>query len=240
MNKKFENKEKNIITVYLNDFIVKNGEQIIENKDFFKYPNTPITKLKENQEIIVNSKLEKGTCRDLGAAFSCVSPATYFFDFDKNSEDENKERQFETDKSNNPVNYIFTIETCGNFDKKEILNITLTALRNKFNRLKNDIEENIGLYVKFGESNTSYKSMDIEFIDENDTVGNLLSQTILDEDEINYCGYKIPHPLKNNFILRISYKDNDKKEISDLIVRNIDKIIDLINKFEESWNSVKN
>ena len=36
-------------------------------------------------------------------------------------------------------------------DKKEILNITLSIIRNKFNRLKNDIIENIGLYVKFGD-----------------------------------------------------------------------------------------
>ena len=116
----------------------------------------------------------------------------------------------------------------------------MSTLRNKFEKLKYDILNNIGLNVKFGDSNTSFKSMDIEFIDENDTVGNLLSQTILDEENIDYCGYKIPHPLKNNFILRISYKNNDKKEISDLIVRNIDVIIDLINKFEESWNNVKN
>ena len=40
-----------MITVYLEDFEVKNGSEIIQIKDFFKYPKTPITKLKEKQDL---------------------------------------------------------------------------------------------------------------------------------------------------------------------------------------------
>ena len=39
-------------------------------------------------------------------------------------------------------------------------------------------------------------AFDFIFNDEEDTIGNLLSQYLLDRENIYYVGYVIPHPLE--------------------------------------------
>ena len=60
----------------------------------FKYPNTIFAKIKHNQSIVMNSVLEKHSVKENGAGHCPVSTCYYYFEYDKSSEDENRERHY--------------------------------------------------------------------------------------------------------------------------------------------------
>lgn len=232
-----KNNSEDIISVYLNDFIVKNGEEIIDNKNFFKYPNILFAKLKPNQEIILNTKLHKGTAKDLGAGLSPVCTAFYHFVYDKNSDDENRERVFDKDKNDNPSKYNFTIESCGNYEPKQLMNKSFEVLKQKLNSIKDDLINKSGEKVELIKSPIVLDAIDINIKNENETIGNLLTKYMIN-DELKYCGYNIPHPLKSLLVIRISMNDNSKEAISNFVVENIEKLENLIEKVQKNWNSL--
>ena len=234
LNKK--NEDINMISVYLSDFEVKNGEDIIKNNDFFKYPNIPILKLKNDQEIILSCELIKGIGKKY-AGFSPVCPATYYMKYDKDLDDEDKERKYEKDKLGYPKSYIFSIESCGNYTSKKLFVIAIEKLIEKLDIIKKDILNEKNEKVIFKPSNIKLKAYDLFFKNENDTIGNLLTQYIMEEENIQYCGYNIEHPLKDELVIRIAYQNNTKEEIANLVNNNIDKIKNLLYKIKNEWET---
>ena len=166
------------------------------------------------------------------ARFSSVSTAFYHFEYDKD------ERDFKKDKENYPNKYIFTIESSGHLEPKQILQISVKILKEKLINIKDDINKKTGKICEFKKSPIKLNSMDIHLINENDTVGNLLTQYIMDVPDIQYSGYHMPHPLKKLLILRFSYKDSSIETITKLVIDNIDKIITLLDDFGKECNKV--
>ena len=217
------NNSDNIISIYLDDFEVKQKGKVIKNEDIFTYPKTLLLKLKPLQEINIETTLEQGTSRE-NARFCPVSTAFYHFDYDTD------ERLYEKDKNDYPVKYNFTIESSGQYNCNELLLNSINILKDKLQILKSDIEKKKGNITKFKHLKES-DSIDLYIINENDTIGNLLSQYIMDETpDIRYCGYHIPHPLNKTLIIRISYGDNEIDTISDLICSNITNILKLLDE----------
>lgn len=229
LNKK--NITDKIISVYMKDFVINQRDTTIKNENLIKFPNTLLTKLKPGQEIEVECSLDEGVGRD-DARFSPVSTASYYFDYEEN------ERDYKKDKFNYPKKYIFTIESSGQLTPKQILIKSIKILNNKLIAIKNDIIKKIGKITEFKKSPTKLNAMDIHLLNENDTVGNLLTQYIIDVDNIKYSGYHIPHPLKKLLILRFSYKDSSVETISKLVCSNIDNIISILDKLKKDCKSI--
>ena len=195
------NNTDNIISIYLSDFEIKQKGKVIKNEDLFTYPKTLLLKLKPLQEINIETTLELGISRE-NARFCPVSTAFYYFDYDTD------ERLYEKDKKDYPVKYNFTIESSGQYECKDLLLKSIDILKDKLQILKSDIEKK-GDITKFKHLKES-DSVDLYIIIENDTIGNLLSQYIVDETpDIRFCGYHIPHPLNKTLIIRISYGNNE-------------------------------
>ena len=228
INKK--NTSDDIISVYLSDFIVTINDKEIKNEDVFKYPTTLITKLKPLQEIHIETTLQSGIGRK-DARFCPVSSAYYHFDYDKN------ERDFEKDKFDHPTRYVFTIESSGQLTPKNILLRAIDVLSMKLLNIKNDIKNNKGQIVQY--KNNGDLNVDLHITNENDTIGNLITQYIMDNNkDVKNCGYHIPHPLKNLLIIRLSYQDNSRENINNILFETIDYIINLLNDFKKDCKKI--
>ena len=220
---KKKNESDDIISVYLDDFEVKQKNTVINNKDIFQYPKTLLLKLKPLQEIHIETTLHEGTGRE-NARFCPVSTAFYHFDYDKD------ERLYEKDKHDYPIKYKFTIESSGQFKCKELLLKSIDILKDKLLLIKTDIQKKSGNVTSFKyipESN----NVDLYIVNENDTVGNLITQYIIDEvPDIRNCGYHIPHPLNKILIIRMSYGDNEIDTLIDLLSNTINNIVKLLDE----------
>ena len=220
------NETDEMISVYLSDFTITQRDKEILNKDFFHFPKSLITKLKPDQTFNVEATVECGLGR-MHAKYSPVSSAFYHFEYDKD------ERVYETDKDDYPMKYIFTIESSGQLPSKQLMMEGIQILKNKLLKIKNDLLKKTGKITEIKKSPTELKGIDIHIIDENDTIGNLITQYILDTPDIIYSGYHMPHPLKKLLILRCSYKDSTEETIVKLISNTIDKINVLLDDFSK-------
>jgi len=235
---KMLNETDDMITYYLKDCHIENvsNSKKIEPNKIFKYPNTPIGNIKPGQSVIMNTKLIKSTVRETNNASFCpVGTCVYYFDYDKSNKSDNKERFYLKDSIGNPLIYNFSIESSGQYNPYEIFELSINILINKLNIIKNDLVNKSGIKVILSQSQTVMKAVDLKIIDENDTLGNLIVQYISLIDKINYCAYDIVHPLVNNLILRISYGNNTFSEISELVVKTVDFLIDFLNKLKQEW-----
>jgi len=55
-------------------------------------------------------------------------------------------------------------------------------------------------------------------------------------EKVNYRAYDIVHPLVNTLVLRIAHGDNTFEEVSDVVIRTIDFLMNFLNKFKDEWN----
>ena len=215
-----------LISVYLKDFEVIQEKTKIKNSDFFKYPDTLITKLKLGQEIHIEGTIDQGIGRE-DARYTPVSTAVYFFDYDKD------ERDYKKDNNDYPIKYNYIIESSGQYSPKKLLIKSIEILIEKNKIIKDDLVFKKGKITKLMNAPTKLKAIDIELVNENDTFGNLITQYIIEDEkdiDLKYCGYHIPHPLKNILVIRLSYKDNSKDTIIKLVSDTINKINNILNE----------
>lgn len=74
--------------------------------------------------------------------------------------------------------------------------------------------------------------IDHVFIFENadHTLGNLLKKEIMNDVEVVYVGYDVPHPLKKQMKLRITTKEKSPKEI---LYNALNRIFDQLNQIDQ-------
>jgi DNA-directed RNA polymerase subunit L len=218
--------------VYLSDFEVNNDLKI---EDIAKYPAMLLTVLNPGQKLECSMKLTNGTCKDYGSSFSTVSTAVYYFKHDETSEDPQRERKFKRDKKGNIKTYVMNIEATGQYNSLEIFNLAIDTCIKKLNDIKDDIIHKKGMIVEF---HRNHRTIGVRLImnGENSTIGNLLTQYILDEDKDIVCGYTEPHPFDKLIYIDINYQDNTFDQIRKLVVKVIDKLNGLFEQLKKDFN----
>ena len=111
----------------------------------------------------------------------------------------------------------------------DLLSLQLKDLAKSFNN--NDKSK-----FNIEKANTKMDCHDITITNENDTIGNLLTTYLLDNKNVEYASYKIPHPLHNKLLLRIKCNKNTIDEIIKTIDKTIKIIVNLINTMKIDWN----
>ncbi len=127
------------------------------------------------------------------------------------------QRVYKVDENGEPNSFDFRIESVGILDPKYILYRACKVGSDLFARFGDGDEENEGLpeevYVRPADSEMT--GFDFLILRQDHTLGNAI-QTWLDlhlidpNGNIYYAGYKIPHPLKDEMILRIGVRDNSQ------------------------------
>ena len=168
----------------------------------------------------------------------------------------NSERYFHKDDNLEPYWYDFSIQSNHIFNPKELINISIDLLINKLNfignnllKLKNtsidgiddeDEDDNLYKFIQLKNENTYCLSID----NENDTMGNIIQSHLVDhyindESFISLCGYKKPHPLKNNIIFNfMTNPSEDSEQYKKMYI--ITLMINVIKDLIEIFNNIKN
>ena len=89
--------------------------------------------------------------------------------------------------------------------------------------------------IQYDEGNPSSGSL--LFTNETHTMGNAIRQTIISNENVNFCGYTVPHPAENKMALRVQADDGYK--IIDIVNLGIDNVkqwsLNTKSTFEEAW-----
>jgi DNA-directed RNA polymerase subunit L/DNA-directed RNA polymerase alpha subunit len=136
------------------------------------------------------------------------------------------EREFETmeaqrcflvNEKGEPNSFDFIIESAGVFDPFDIVVEALKAIERKCAKYaaldKGELPENI----KIQPTKKEARGFDIYFQNEDHTLGNLLSTYIdeylldpngLKEGTVSFCGYCVPHPLRDEMLMTVLCKED--------------------------------
>lgn len=247
-----KNSENYMINVYSKDFNVEYNGNTLEN--FFIDDNILFAKLKPEQSLRLHCKIGKSNAELSGTYHSavCKSIVTYEKDDDKiesitkdmNDEAKQKflnvmgETYYLKNKNNEPDTYVFNIESIGMIKPKTIVEIALSILKERLKIVQTALNENNDRKIKVDENTKLFQSYDFTIIDENHTLGNLISSYLLDNPEINYSGYIIPHPNDNKMVITTETKnDNTLEGNKKVFLETLQHLIDLTEKLQTEWET---
>ena len=235
-----KNDSENIKSVYVSDFKIfnldTNTELKIESFIQDEYKNILFAKLQYNEYFTFNAHFSQNTAHLGGAQYCPVSTCIVSFinnekllkeltkNIIENEKDSfkinNQEKIYKKNKFDNPEFYEMHIESIGFLNVKKILLKALNILKEKIEFYEEKIKD-------FTFENDFY-ILNLE--NENDTLGNLVSSYINNENNILFSGYIIEHPLYE--IIKIKIKtDISHDKLLKLLSKKNEYLIDLINKF---------
>ena len=137
------------------------------------------------------------------------------------------EREFETmevqrcykkDERGEPYSFDFIVESVGVLSPTYIVARAIELLQAKVLRYASIDSGDLPDSVKVRPADARMKGFDFVFQREDHTMGNLLQtwmeQNLMDSGDITFVGYKVPHPLRDEMVLRVgvdSGKDVDAR-----------------------------
>jgi DNA-directed RNA polymerase subunit L/DNA-directed RNA polymerase alpha subunit len=137
------------------------------------------------------------------------------------------EREFETmevqrcykkNERGEPYSFDFIVESVGVLDPKYIVARALDILQAKVLKYSSIDSGDLPEGLKVRPADARMKGFDFTFQKEDHTMGNLLQTwmeaNLMDAGEITFVGYKVPHPLRDEMVLRVgveSGKDTDAR-----------------------------
>ena len=177
------------------------------------------------------------------------------FDDDNNMISENKEvkkywnsfqildrdKIFQLDKDRTPKYYEYCVESLGQMQPIEIVYWGMYMLRLKLIDVVNRIETD---YVKVDKAKSVMDAIDIEIVNENHTIGCLVSNYIKKHKDVTFATYKMPHPLDERIFIRVKLLEDSKTTLSNkertitIFRETIDNIINTLTEMMSEWTSL--
>jgi len=218
----YTNKINEIVTVTTDDARFYFAENNIDNP--YKIP-IPIIKLQPNQSInfsaITTVNIEK-----TNTIFCAVSVCFY--------------------KQITPNEYNFIIESRGQKTEKQIINVAILNILKKLESIPdmitssdeviNDKEINDKVINNKGINDDILKG-EIVILNEDNTLGNLLSYGMQRHKKVKFAGYNLPHLLDNKVI--IHYELHEKTKLKKVINDVIEYYNEIFNTLLELNNKIK-
>jgi DNA-directed RNA polymerase subunit L/DNA-directed RNA polymerase alpha subunit len=117
------------------------------------------------------------------------------------------QRCFKIDDKGEPYSFDFLVESVGVLDPVYIVARAIDILQAKLLRYGSVDSGDLPDGLKIRPADARMKGFDFVFQREDHTLGNLLQtwmeQNLVDSGEITYVGYKVPHPLRDEMLLRV-------------------------------------
>lgn len=182
------------------------GKRLLDNSKYITIPDILLANIKPTQEMICTFQVKRGSHKENGGMYCPVSKCVYFFESDsKNESPIAREKDYLKTKSLLPLIYNFEIETDGIYPIVEIFSLGcdyfIQLLQNKIEEIKN-IETSSTVYIET--SPTNMNGFDFIFEKNDDTLGNVIQTYGIQDKDIHYIGYHIPHPLDRKLFIRLS------------------------------------
>ena len=149
-------------------------------------------------------------------------------------------RCFKADADGEPFSYDFTVESVGPMNVVKIIGDALSAvaiLCDKYASIdKGDLPDS----VEIRPADARMKGFDFWFQAEDHTLGNLI-QTWLDDNRIgdgvvSFAGYKVPHPLRDEMVVRIGVEDGLEATARTAIAEAAKGCADMFRSWAVQWS----
>lgn len=199
--------EKNIITVTTEHAKFYYGEKRIDSP--YKIP-IPLVKLQPGQTIIFSVISTLG-CEHDNSIYSAPSICCYEYDPIK------------------PNEFIFTIESRGQLTEKRIIEVGIINIIEKLKKIPKILESLEIDETKF--------NGEILLMDEDSTMGNLLTTGLQKHKNIKFAGYNVPHLLEKKVI--IHYETDTKRTIKKILKDVIKYYIEIYEIIQEKNKNLK-
>ena len=113
------------------------------------------------------------------------------------------QRCYKVNEKGEPNSFDFTVESIGTLPISKIVERALLNIEAKCSKYAGELPND----VKVLPADARMKGFDFYFPNEDHTLGNLfqafMEGNLMDKNKISYVGYKVPHPLRAEMVLRI-------------------------------------
>lgn len=255
---KVKNNTQDIKSVYVSDFEFKDdtkseqsnkiGDKTnVVKKEFCRFPTTLFTKLKPNQSISFETRFKKNNSQNGGANYNPTCACVHTFEIDQNAlqskiqeekMNEEEARTFILDEAETfyqkapngtPGIYNFYIESVGHLDAETIYKKGIEKLRERLIVARSEMNLKNSEKITIVKNKKSDEVFDVIFMNENDTLGNILSEYLCANEEVKYVGYRLVHPLKYEMHMKIVlHQENNKEHIVKKYIEVINQVIELL------------
>jgi DNA-directed RNA polymerase subunit L len=148
-------------------------------------------------------------------------------------------RCFLINDQNEPYSFDFVVESIGPLNPTYIVARAIQVIQEKVIKYASvdvgDLPEN----VKVLPADARMKGFDFIFQGEDHTLGNLLQTWIdanlVDSGEATFVGYKVPHPLKDEMVLRIGVESGTEDEARKVLMKAARGISQMFKAWGENW-----
>jgi DNA-directed RNA polymerase II subunit RPB11 len=127
------------------------------------------------------------------------------------------QRVYKTDARGDPNSFDFLIETIGTMAPRAVVERALLGLIDMCNDFVGLDAGDLPKYITMRPSDTMMSGYDCLIQGQDHTFGNMIQTWLVDNHvdgddspRITFAGYKIPHPLKDEMLLRIGVEDNSE------------------------------
>jgi DNA-directed RNA polymerase subunit L len=162
-----------------------------------------------------------------------------------------KERYFQTNDRGEPNKFTYTIESVGVIPPLVIFHQSIKILINKINLFISNVINKNKSVITIQPSQQFDNGYELNIINEDDTLGYLVQSYLsrlycdylIDEDQwdINYIGYRKPHPLNNNIIITIQGKKGDTfdKIVDKILTPGCQEIVKILSNISSELENIK-
>lgn len=160
------------------------------------------------------------------------------------------EREFQTmevqrcylvSEKGEPYSFDFVVESIGIQSVQQIVDRALQNIEAKLVQYSNLNTGSLPENVRVQPADARMAGFDFIFSREDHTLGNLLQtwmdENLMDTGDITFVGYKVPHPLRDEMVLRVGVKPEDGQEVSarEMVARAASGCAAMFRAWREDW-----
>ena len=151
-------------------------------------------------------------------------------------------RCFVINEQGEPNSFDFVVESVGVLDPIYIIARAIQVLQEKATFYASVDTGDLPLNVQIRPADAKMKGFDFVFQGEDHTLGNILQTwmdaNLVDTNEITYVGYKVPHPLKDEMVLRVGVEDGKEHTARTALMKATRGLASLFKSWGADWASV--
>jgi DNA-directed RNA polymerase subunit L/DNA-directed RNA polymerase alpha subunit len=149
------------------------------------------------------------------------------------------QRCFLISEKGEPYSFDFVVETVGIQSVQNILDRALQNIETKLALYANLDRGSLPETVRVQPADARMKGFDFIFGKEDHTLGNLLQtwmdENLMDTGEITFVGYKVPHPLRDEMVLRVGVEDGQETTARSMVARAASGCATMFRGWREDW-----
>jgi len=151
-------------------------------------------------------------------------------------------RCFKINELNEANSFDFTIESIGILDPVYVVARALQVIQEKVTRYASIDAGDMPDSVQVRPADARMKGFDFLFQAEDHTLGNLfqtwMDKNMVDSGEITFAGYKVPHPLKDEMLLRIGVDDGKESTARAAVAKAARGCSEMFKQWGSQWASM--